>query len=372
MPETYSQIQQQYPLSPKKFWKKIIEKTLVLFIVLILIAGVIGLIVDAASQKPNHNWLAGTALGILIGLLIYFVLLFLPYALYVRAYIRRYYYDLNADFITIKKGVFAPTEIHVQYTKIQDVYVDQDILDRIMGLYDVHIASATVTSGMEAHIDGVDHEAAEGLKNLLLSKIKNQATNPTATQQNVQSSPTINLTQKISSNEYPIQGRWLFSMIGKSVSTVIILILVGSLRAITNLFIPEGTTTTSTSTQTDEFGIYFWLAFLIIGAVGNIIYWAIWRSNYYFEYQPEYILEKTQVLARSEKHVPYRNIQNVTVTQGIVERILGICTVTIENAAQGGSSKLAIPGQTLDRGNALVSVTNGITSQIKNASVSGL
>ena len=59
-----------------------------------------------------------------------------------------------------------PAQIHVQYGKIQDVYVDQDLLDRILGIYDVHISSATYSSGIEAHIDGVDKVGAEGLKNL--------------------------------------------------------------------------------------------------------------------------------------------------------------------------------------------------------------
>jgi len=60
--------------------------------------------------------------------------------------------------------------------------VDQDLLDRIFGLYDVHLSSATISSGMEAHIDGLEKQAAEGLRNILLQTVqqkisKNRNTN---------------------------------------------------------------------------------------------------------------------------------------------------------------------------------------------------
>lgn len=49
--------------------------------------------------------------------------------------------------------------------------VDQDLLDRIFGLYDVHLSSATISSGFEAHIDGVEKPAADGLRQLLLKAV---------------------------------------------------------------------------------------------------------------------------------------------------------------------------------------------------------
>jgi len=40
-----------------------------------------------------------------------------------------------------------------------------------MGLYDVHLSSATVSSGIEAHIDGVEKPAADGLRKIILEKV---------------------------------------------------------------------------------------------------------------------------------------------------------------------------------------------------------
>ena len=87
-------------------------------------------------------------------------------------YYQVYYYELTDDFITIRKRVFTPTEITIPYERIQDVNVDQDILDRAYGLYDVHLTSATVSSAMEAHIDGVEKEAAGGLRDKILNKLQ--------------------------------------------------------------------------------------------------------------------------------------------------------------------------------------------------------
>ena len=82
-----------------------------------------------------------------------------------------YFYDLTSDYIVIKKGPITPQEITIPYERIQDVYVDQDLLDRILGLYDVHLSSATISSGMAAHIDGVEKQASDGLRAMLLQTV---------------------------------------------------------------------------------------------------------------------------------------------------------------------------------------------------------
>jgi putative membrane protein len=100
-------------------------------------------------------------------------------------YYNVYFYDLTADYIVIRKGPITPHEITIPYERIQDVYVDQDIFDRLFGLYDVHLSSATVSSGEAAHIDGLEKLASDGLRNALLQIIsekisKNKNINPSA------------------------------------------------------------------------------------------------------------------------------------------------------------------------------------------------
>lgn len=86
-------------------------------------------------------------------------------------YFATYYYDLTNQFLIIKKGPVAPSEITIPYNKINDVYVEQDILDRFFGIYDVHVSTATTISGQTAHIDGVGKKAAEGLRKEILDRI---------------------------------------------------------------------------------------------------------------------------------------------------------------------------------------------------------
>jgi membrane protein YdbS with pleckstrin-like domain len=70
------------------------------------------------------------------------------------------------------KGVISRNRISIRYEKIQNIFVDQDFLDRIFKLYDVHIATADVQSATVAHIDGVSKENADRLKSILDEKIK--------------------------------------------------------------------------------------------------------------------------------------------------------------------------------------------------------
>ncbi|MBU2578692.1 PH domain-containing protein, partial [Patescibacteria group bacterium] len=152
---------------PKKIIKKTIESTIAYAILLFIIWGVLFFI--PGYTQAIVVWLGAVSpFGILVLLLVVILLIYL----YQRWYFAVYFYDLTPDFIQIKKGPITPREITIPYERIQDIYVDQDLFDRIFGLYDVHLSSATASSGMEAHIDGVEKEAAEGLRNLLLQTIQ--------------------------------------------------------------------------------------------------------------------------------------------------------------------------------------------------------
>ena len=161
----YSKTREQFPLSTKKVLKKTITGTLVWMILLLIIWG--GLVAVSSSGTDTGGWLGIATLGI-FGLM--FFILLVVY-LYQRWYYAVYFYDLTSDYIVIKKGPITPREITIPYERVQDVYVDQDLLDRIFGLYDVHLSSATISSGMEAHIDGVEKPAADGLRATLLQTV---------------------------------------------------------------------------------------------------------------------------------------------------------------------------------------------------------
>ncbi len=160
-----SNTREQYPLSPRKILKKTLSNTIIWIILSIVFWGV--LVAASSSETDTLGWLAISTIGI-FGLLLFIILLTW---LYQRWYFAVYFYDLTSDYIVIKKGPITPQEITIPYERVQDVYVDQDLLDRILGLYDVHLSSATASSGMQAHIDGVEKSASDGLRAMLLKTV---------------------------------------------------------------------------------------------------------------------------------------------------------------------------------------------------------
>jgi putative membrane protein len=369
--DAYSQLQQQFPLSPKKFWKKLLGSLIGCGLIAVIF------LIFAAFAQDAFFW------GIFSTIFLLLVAYLLLRAWYVKAYIRRYFYSASDDFVTIKKGVFAPAEIHVQYQKIQDVYVDQDILDRIMGLYDVHIASATVTSGIEAHIDGVEEGAADGLKTFLLDKIRgggqSNAPQNSVASSSSQATPAdpkpLDANQMISSTQYPIGSKWMeMQVVAAFINALWISIAIALLVGIQ-------TTANNVTTWNQNWTLGF-IAFVII-FLCQVIYNVLWKSNFHFAFLPDYIQLSTQVLAKSEQHMPYRTVQDVIVKQGIIERMFGLATVSIQNAAAnqtarrsgwGGrtaSQAINIPGQTPEGANKITDIVRSI-SLTRNSARTGL
>lgn len=161
-----SKTREQFPLSTKKVLKKTVAGTLVWAILLLVIYGISAFFFISAAQSIG-SYFGIVTFGI-FGLL--FLIVVITY-LYQQWYYNVYFYDLTSDYVVIKKGPITPREITIPYERIQDVYVDQDLLDRFFGLYDVHLSSATISSGMEAHIDGVEKPAADGLRAMLLQTV---------------------------------------------------------------------------------------------------------------------------------------------------------------------------------------------------------
>ncbi len=164
----HSKTRDQFPLSERKIWKKTIAAIFMWIVILLVVAGLPMLEAammptGVAAQRLPYISLAALAILIVVFIITY---------CYQYWYFKVYYYDLGDDFVVVRKGPIAPREITIPWERIQDIYVDQDIWDRMFGLYDVHLSSATFASGMEAHIDGVGKDAADGLKALLLQTVR--------------------------------------------------------------------------------------------------------------------------------------------------------------------------------------------------------
>ncbi|MCX6800864.1 MAG: PH domain-containing protein [Candidatus Diapherotrites archaeon] len=155
----------QYPLERVKILKKFIASEIGYLIWGIIFAGLTVLL----SLAPI---ISGISTILIMSIVVLFLLITAINWWYQTKYYETYYYDIRQNFLVIKKGVFMPRETTLPFEKLQDVYVDQDIFDRIFNLWDLHVSTATIMSGMEAHIDGVNIGNANVMREILLGKIK--------------------------------------------------------------------------------------------------------------------------------------------------------------------------------------------------------
>lgn len=87
-------------------------------------------------------------------------------------YVWTYYYDVGESFVRIRKGVLIRREVSIPYAQIQDVNVDQDVLDHILRLYDVHLSTATERYLLVPHIDGLSYRNAEKILEMIHAEIE--------------------------------------------------------------------------------------------------------------------------------------------------------------------------------------------------------
>jgi membrane protein YdbS with pleckstrin-like domain len=153
----------QFPLERRKIAKKM---TMAMLSWTIFFG--IGFVVTAifAAAAFTGLWV------IFLAIIILYAAIFVVELWYQTEYFKKYFYNITPDFLIIKKGVITPHETMLPYEKLQDVYMDQDIFDRMFDLWDVHVSTATAMSGSEAHIDGVNRGNGEKIREIILSKIR--------------------------------------------------------------------------------------------------------------------------------------------------------------------------------------------------------
>lgn len=162
---------------PLLAFRKIIKKTSGMVFWMMFLAGVLSVFFFAilrfisdgnpritAVVAANQDYILGFWVMVVVG-----IVLWAP--LYEYLYVTMYYYDMDDKNVVIRKGVVAKREIILPFTRITDVYVDQDVVDVGLGLYDVHISTPTSESGKFAHIDGLGKRSAAKLRTMILERI---------------------------------------------------------------------------------------------------------------------------------------------------------------------------------------------------------
>jgi membrane protein YdbS with pleckstrin-like domain len=151
-------LRDNFPLQGIKPLKKSISETFWLFVAI----GILVIILYPLLSQFDNILLYSLLLPVI------FFPIKLVYEIY---YFRSYAYADNEEILELRKGVLKIKEVIVPYEEIQNVFIDQDMFDRIFGLYDVHLSTVGTISQMQLHIDGVSKDTADGLKALFLDRI---------------------------------------------------------------------------------------------------------------------------------------------------------------------------------------------------------
>lgn len=158
--------------------RKILKKGFGSFIRIFFVGGLLSLGV-LAGLDPNEGFLPQRMIDhrdelYFIWFSLLAVMMFWK-LVYEYIYFVTYYYDLDESNVVIRKGIISTKEVTLPFARITDVYVDQDLIDVCLGLYDVHISTPTQESGTFAHIDGVNKAGAKELRQIILEHINKKA-----------------------------------------------------------------------------------------------------------------------------------------------------------------------------------------------------
>ncbi len=163
-----TELRSQYPLNAIKPLKKSLRATWTLF-VLLMILTLFGLPLVPLLDFEARGFIY--SIDFTITNIIILTTFFLIKIIYESIYFKTYYYSDNNVLLVLRKGVLFLDTLTIPYNKIQHIFVDQDIFDRLFGLWDVHVASAG-TTGMQLHIDGLKKQHAETLRDLLINRTR--------------------------------------------------------------------------------------------------------------------------------------------------------------------------------------------------------
>ena len=285
-------LREQYPLHPNKIVKKTISYTLSVF-VLLLFVGAIGLALAPLVCLP---------LIVVVPVAIYF---------WQKEYYKTYFYDLDDNGLEIRKGVFFPRSITIPHEKVSDIYVDQDILDRIFGLYDLHFSSASATSGAFAHIDGMDKKTTDSLRAVLVSAFKSSVAG--RGDEDMQAKPA---KASVLASFKPAPSGFWSELAGSLFGLAIVLLFIFPLLLILLpvLAIP--------------------LAFFVKKEFDARAY----------EIRSDGVWIRKGWLAPSETMLFYRNIQDTEITESLFERLFGLQSISVKSmsAISASSAKIVL------------------------------
>ena len=87
-------------------------------------------------------------------------------------------YRFDEDGISMRWGILFRREIHLTYTRIQDIHLTSNVIERWLGLARIQVQTASGSSAAEMTIEGI--KEYELVRDFIYSKMRGHAVRPEA------------------------------------------------------------------------------------------------------------------------------------------------------------------------------------------------
>jgi membrane protein YdbS with pleckstrin-like domain len=154
-----------YPIQKIKIFEKTISTTIKAGVLITLLCIIAQLFINVDSPQYDSRVLPSLT-GIAVLMLF---LVFISKLAYEAQYYKNYQYSDNDEILTLKKGVFSQSALTIPYRKVENIYVDRSLFDRVFNMWDVRISTAGST-GMIIHIHGLNTQNATNIRNLFIRR----------------------------------------------------------------------------------------------------------------------------------------------------------------------------------------------------------
>lgn len=153
------------------------------------------------------------------------------------------------------------------------------------------------------------------------------------------------MTAVITDKEYPIQNMWL---VKKAVTSVLALIPIFlflwffSFLGTVDRSVPKYGKAMINGIVSD--GIWLMVGVVVL----MVVLLVLRRYTYHYSIEEKFLVADQGIIAKQKKYLPYGRIQHIIIKRDLIDKLLGLSSVAVENASQGGnpvnSNKYAMVG----------------------------
>jgi uncharacterized membrane protein YdbT with pleckstrin-like domain len=83
--------------------------------------------------------------------------------------INNFHYKFGEKHITFRRGILAKFERHIPYARIQNIIIDQNFINKLMGLWDVTLETAS--KGVDVLLEAKDKKYKESMIGFILANL---------------------------------------------------------------------------------------------------------------------------------------------------------------------------------------------------------